>query len=255
MQTTVICSLFLHFRFSDSQQQFYSIKKVSRRFYGIITTLDIIIKFNVKRFEKKPTGGKLERALNKSKNNKKFKNECSKLSVVKDSLLKECNSLRASVEKLKSLKTQSVEMCNEMKTDLKNKELECLELQNENSDMLVVLNNSKETMGEAKNTLDDNVSENNDLKEDNDYLTALLHDDDQMVIETWDEEKQTFKPELTKCIMKLLDLSISARHVSDVVKEVCKMCGKVPKRLPSRQTVDRMNDQRLSLALKQTESL
>ncbi|CAG2222545.1 unnamed protein product [Mytilus edulis] len=134
---------------------------------------------------------KLERALNKSENNKKFKNECSKLSVVKDSLLKECNSLRASVEKLKSLKTQYVEMCNEMKSNLKNKELECLELKNENSDMLDVLNDSIETIEEAKNTLDDTVSENNDLKVDNDYLTALLHDDDEMVIETWNEEKQT----------------------------------------------------------------
>lgn len=55
--------------------------------------------------------------------------------------------------------------------------------------------------------------------------------------------------------MKLLNFTIGTRHISKVIEEVCHLCNVVPNKLPSRQTIDRINDSRLDVATKQMGTL
>lgn len=51
--------------------------------------------------------------------------------------------------------------------------------------------------------------------------------------------------------MNLLNCNVPARNVSQVISVVSRLCGRVPNKLPSRQTVDRINDQKICVTSKQ----
>jgi len=115
------------------------------------------------------------------------------------------------------------------------------------------LEESAELMKEENIYANKLVKENDNLKEDNDYLVALLNDDSHLT--PWNEEKGTYSTQMTECVMKLLNLKVSSNNIGEVVEAVADLCGKVPDKWPSRQTVDRMSDRRLSLATKQLDSI
>ena len=53
-----------------------------------------------------------------------------------------------------------------------------------------------------------------------------------------DEESKCFTPECMSCIMNLDQYNIANHHIGSVIKEVLKVAGITPNRIPSRQTVD-----------------
>lgn len=110
-------------------------------------------------------------------------------------------------------------------------------------------------MDEQKKKTEDLIKENEQLKEENNYLITLLNDNktDQRV-HTGNDDKNTYTPQLLNYIMKLLHFNISTRHISKVFEEVCHLCN-VPNKLPSRQTIDIINDSRLDVATNQMGTL
>ena len=70
------------------------------------------------------------------------------------------------------------------------------------------------------------------------YLQTLL--DDNATLQLFDGTKGQFTPEATHLVMELTNCSVATRHVPGVIRAVSKLCGRVPDRLPSRQTVDLM---------------
>jgi hypothetical protein len=144
----------------------------------------------------------------------------------------------------------------ELKAFLRKKKREIIDL-NLISDVVDhSLDDSIKIMDEQKKKTKDLIKENEQLKEENHYLITLLNDNktDQGV-HTWDDDKNCYTPQLVNCIMKLLDFNISTRHISKVIEEVCHLCNVVPNKLPSRQTIDRINDSRLDVATKQMGTL
>ena len=68
------------------------------------------------------------------------------------------------------------------------------------------------------------------------YLANLLEDNTEIVL--FDEESKCFTPECMSCIMNLDQYNIANHHIGSVIKEVLKVAGITPNRIPSRQTVD-----------------
>ena len=128
-------------------------------------------------------------------------------------------------------------------------------------DMTVCLQDVNDVLNENSRNMESITEENCELREENkklleenDYLNALLNDD-KNELTTFDEERGTFSPQLTNCVMNLLNMQVASRNVSSVIEEVCKLSNCTPNRLPSRQTVDRMGDRRVSLSTKQLTTI
>lgn len=97
----------------------------------------------------------------------------------------------------------------------------------------------QETKDEAQNVLE----QIRDLKSENEYLKLLLEDN--APLDIYDETSNSYSTELSHCVMDLLNCNVPARNVSQVISVVSRLCGRVPNELPSRQTVDRINDQKI----------
>ena len=71
------------------------------------------------------------------------------------------------------------------------------------------------------------------------------------VVEIYDDEKKSYKPELQMCVHSLLENHVSTARVAPVIEACLKLGGKTANKLPSATTVNNMNVQRLVLAQKQ----
>jgi hypothetical protein len=85
------------------------------------------------------------------------------------------------------------------------------------------------------------------------YLNDLVNDIDtqQRIFNIYDGDSKRYTPKLKKCVYELLKLNVSASKVGDVIKEVLKIVGIEPNRIPSKSTVLEMNLQRLCLSQQQ----
>ena len=94
----------------------------------------------------------------------------------------------------------------------------------------------------------------NELAESLQYLNDLVNDIDtqQRIVNIYDGEGKRYTSKLKKnCVHELLKLNVSASKVGDVIKEVLKIVGIEPNRIPSKSTVLDMNLQRLCLSQQQ----
>lgn len=108
-------------------------------------------------------------------------------------------------------------------------------------------------MEEAKKETEEVLKLNQNLVVDNEYLQTLLTDN--APLKTYDESSNVYTSDLTQSVMNLLDCNVAVHNVGRVIKTVSHLCGRVPNKLPSRQTVDRINDQRIAISTKQLESV
>ena len=82
-----------------------------------------------------------------------------------------------------------------------------------------------------------------------DYLQSLISDNSELLL--FDETTDKFTPQTRECVMNLTNLSVATKNVPGVIREVSKLCGKEPNRLPARQTVDDIVQSKVVLAHKQ----
>jgi hypothetical protein len=75
------------------------------------------------------------------------------------------------------------------------------------------------------------------------YLNDLVNDIDtqQRIFNIYDGDSKRYTPKFKKCVYELLKLNVSASKVGDVIKEVLKIVGIEPNRIPSKSTVLEMN--------------
>ena len=106
----------------------------------------------------------------------------------------------------------------------------------------------REEISEKEMKLDDNVKDLNDTLEENEYLRLLVNDNQ---INLFDEECKIYTPDTQECVYELLNLNVTSSKVSPVIQAVLKLVNLKPNKLPSVQTVNNMNIQRLILAQKQ----
>lgn len=88
-----------------------------------------------------------------------------------------------------------------------------------------------------------------ELDQSNKYLQCLINDENDLIL--YDEEKKTYTPEFVECVMNLTSYKVATQQVGSVVTEVARLCGKTPNQLPSRTTVDRIVDRKMSICHKQ----
>lgn len=62
--------------------------------------------------------------------------------------------------------------------------------------------------------------------------------DDNVDLKLFDDDSNSFTPQVRERVMKLTFLNVATRHVSSVMETVLKLANKTADRLPSRQTVD-----------------
>ena len=62
--------------------------------------------------------------------------------------------------------------------------------------------------------------------------------DDNVDLKLFDDDSNSFTPQVRECVMKLTFLNVATKHVSSVMETVLKLANKTADRLPSRQTVD-----------------
>ena len=113
--------------------------------------------------------------------------------------------------------------------------------------------NAKDKNSILKKEIENIKSENKQLKLNVEYLETLLSDHQELIV--YDTNKNTYKNNIVECCMNLTNLNVATRHISAVIREVCVMCGKVPNKLPLRQTVDNFVDRKLVLSQKQLGSV
>lgn len=114
-----------------------------------------------------------------------------------------------------------------------------------------IQDNDDQYIMELQQKLDSVTKSCNELEISCQYLESLVQDNAELSL--YNEDEQCFTPTCTECIMGLLTHGVSSANVSKVIKTVCNLCGKLPNRLPSRQTVDSINRQRLAVAHVQVE--
>ena len=85
------------------------------------------------------------------------------------------------------------------------------------------------------------------------YLESLL--DDNAHLPLYDVFRGKFSTQLTECVLNLTNNSVPTRNVSNVIREVAKLCNKTPNRLPSRSSVDDMVHSKVPLAQKQLSTV
>lgn len=88
-----------------------------------------------------------------------------------------------------------------------------------------------------------------DLKESLNYVELLVKDNN--TVQTFDNDKKAYTTDTQFCIMNLLSEGVGVHHVSNVIKHVASLCGKTVSQLPSVTTVNRIGDQRASVAYQQ----
>ena len=87
------------------------------------------------------------------------------------------------------------------------------------------------------------------LIEENEWLRNLVEDN--KLIETFDEKRKRYTPELQKCVYSLLDNNVSASKIGPVINSCLKLAEREASKIPSKSTVLEMNVQRLALAHEQ----
>ena len=88
--------------------------------------------------------------------------------------------------------------------------------------------------------------ENENMQRESDYLQSLLEDN--APLEMYDSTKSSYSPDAIHCIMDLTTLGVSSGNVGPVLQRVAKFCNRAIERLPSRRTVDSINQRRLAVA-------
>jgi E1A/CREB-binding protein len=87
------------------------------------------------------------------------------------------------------------------------------------------------------------------LELDRDYLLTLIDDD--VDLKLFDDDSNSFTPQVRECVMKLTTQNVATKHVSSVIESVLKLANKRPNRLPSRQTIDNIVCEKIAVGQKQ----
>ena len=106
---------------------------------------------------------------------------------------------------------------------------------------------SKQILDLKKETKESN-EQIKDLKENQYYLQTLLKDNDDDSVYLFDKNKNMYTPECQQTIMNLLSEGVGVHHINNVMTSVSNLCNKNLNQLPSTRTINRIGDQRLSLA-------
>lgn len=110
------------------------------------------------------------------------------------------------------------------------------------------LNTITEELEEQTLKLDQTVKDLNDIREENEYLRLLVNENQ---VNLFDDECKSYTPDTQECVYALLNLNVTTSKVPHVIETVLKLVNLKPNKLPSFQTVNNMNIQRLLLAQKQ----
>lgn len=92
------------------------------------------------------------------------------------------------------------------------------------------------------------VKDRNDTHEENEYLRLLVNDNQ---VNLFDDECKIYRSDTQECVYALLNFNVTTSKVSPVIETVLKLANLKPNKLPSVQTVNNMNIQRLLVAQKQ----
>lgn len=79
-------------------------------------------------------------------------------------------------------------------------------------------------------------------------MENLLADNHSNVIITTDNEKNAYSTETGLCVMNLLTEGVGVHHVNKVMTHVANLCGKTLSKLLSVSTINKIGDQRVSVA-------
>ena len=112
-----------------------------------------------------------------------------------------------------------------------------------------ILAKSEACLAEVRKEKDKLEKDFNCEKVNCDYLQSLISDNSELLL--FDETTDKFTPPTRECVMNLTNLSVATKNVPGVIREVSKLCGKEPNRLPARQTVDDIVQLKVVLAHKQ----
>lgn len=85
------------------------------------------------------------------------------------------------------------------------------------------------------------------LTEESEYVTAVLNDNNDNIVNTYDSDKNSFTTGLQLLVYKLLECHIAPKNVVPVIEACFIYLGKSANRLPSRTTINTMNMQRLQV--------
>ena len=108
----------------------------------------------------------------------------------------------------------------------------------ENSELKDQLKRKEREINELKTQM-------NDLHNELENLTFVQH------AEFYDEQSQTYLPELHSCVYSLLDFQVSCEHVSNVIGAVCQLLGKKPNKLPTPRTINNWSIERSLIVRRQ----
>lgn len=147
-------------------------------------------------------------------------------------------------------KTTSVKLT-EKKTETQEQLLEMTK--SENSRLSNLLLEKERKIAELVSEKNNVMITNNELIKKNDYLMNLIDENEPLQI--FDEETNQFKPELINCVMELQNCNISVANIPKAIRAVSSLCGRTPNHVPSASTINRINDMRVSVALKQMEDI
>ncbi|XP_053392120.1 uncharacterized protein LOC128554835 [Mercenaria mercenaria] len=177
------------------------------------------------------------------------------------------NRLKKAVKKYQLMEKQQLKSINTLNKRIKGKNTELKRLRLKCTYIESCLNKKKNRLEQAKQTiveLEDQLERkqhelNNETitregierqmrehEAENDYLRDIINDN----VNTYDDDKKVFTPELQQCVYELLNSNVSFQQVSPVIESVLNMVKIKANRLPSKSTVNNMSIQRLFLSQK-----
>ena len=203
--------------------------------------------------EKTEEGKCLKRKLERSQYNlKKAKEECVKKKKVESAAYTQVRKLKNDMEKL----SERSKKFKQQRTVLQAKVVKLNQVVNQNQKQVVSMKNEISSLKKQIEELSCEIASKSSLVEkvsalevDNTYLKDLL--DDSSVLELYDHSSEKYKTETLHCVMNLTTMGVASRNVGPVIKEVCKLCGKQPDRVPSKSSVERFSDAKIIVSQKQ----
>ena len=118
------------------------------------------------------------------------------------------------------------------------------DLQKSKCDLEIKNRSQREQIGELEDRIVDQDREKNELYESVRYLETLINDNE--TIDLKEPMKNIYSNNLVECVLNLTDLKVATKNVGPVIKEAAKLFGKGVTNIPTRQSVDRIVDRKIS---------